>query len=276
MCHVAGAACGSCHRNEGSFFQKRGHSLKAMTMISQINQAFGIEVPLRVIFESPVIEAISDYIIRQKESGLVHAYSEIEAVKERAYYPVSSAQKRMYVVSSLEDSGTSYNLPGFILIEGELNVPLLQSAFRQFVERHETLRTRFEAVDGEPVQIIEEHAQLHVLYSEADESETERLTEAFVRPFELNAAPLFRVELVKLKENKHLLLYDMHHIISDGVSAGIVVKEFVELLSRHKPGAAARSVQGLRGVAAGAARLSSIEGAGAILAESVFRRAAGA
>lgn len=211
------------------FFKRGGHSLKAMTMISQINQAFGIEVPLRVIFESPVIEAISDYIIRQKESGVSHAYSEIEAVTERAYYPVSSAQKRMYVVSSLEGSGTSYNLPGFILIEGELDVPLLQSAFRQLVNRHETLRTRFETVDGEPVQIIEEQAQLHIPYSEADESETERLTEAFVRPFELNAAPLFRVELVKLKENKLLLLYDMHHIISDGVSAGIVVKEFVEL-----------------------------------------------
>ncbi|WP_051250928.1 non-ribosomal peptide synthetase [Paenibacillus harenae] len=211
------------------FFKKGGHSLKAMTMISQIHQTFGVEVPLRVIFESPVIEAISAYIIGQRESGLGHSYSDIEAVTPRAYYPVSSAQKRMYVVSTLAGSGTSYNLPGFILIEGELDVPRLQGAFHQLVNRHETLRTRFETVDGEPVQIVEELAELDVPYSEADESETERLTEAFVRPFELNTAPLFRAELVKLKEHKHLLMYDMHHIISDGVSAGIIVKEFVEL-----------------------------------------------
>ncbi|WP_053375085.1 non-ribosomal peptide synthetase [Paenibacillus sp. FJAT-27812] len=211
------------------FFKRGGHSLKAMTMISQINQAFGVEVPLRLIFESPVIQAISAYINLQKESGLGHSYSDIEAVKERSYYPVSSAQKRMFVVSSLEGSGTSYNLPGFLLIEGELDAARLQSAFHQFVQRHETLRTRFEVVDGEPVQIVEEQVAFNVPYSEADESETERLTDAFVRPFELNAAPLFRAELIKLKENKHLLLYDMHHIISDGVSAGIVVKEFAAL-----------------------------------------------
>lgn len=211
------------------FFKRGGHSLKAMTMIAQIHQVFGIEIPLRVIFESPTVEAISAYLIEQAESGFSQSYSDIEAVKARDYYPVSSAQKRMFVVSSLEGSGTSYNLPSFIIIEGKIDVPQLQAAFQQLVARHETLRTRFEALDGEPVQIVEGEVEFDVPYSEADESELERLTEAFVRPFQLNTAPLFRVELVKLNEDKHLLLYDMHHIISDGVSAGIVVREFVEL-----------------------------------------------
>ncbi|CAH1202646.1 Tyrocidine synthase 3 [Paenibacillus plantiphilus] len=217
------------------FFNRGGHSLSAMSLLSQIHKAFGVEVPLRIVFESPTVAAIAAYIKDESGSGRSGSYAAMEPAAERPHYPVSSAQRRMFVVSSLEGSGTSYNLPGAIIAEGELDVPRLAEAFRELVARHESLRTSFASVDGEPVQIIEASAMLEVPYSEAleaSEGELDALVEAFVRPFELDAAPLFRAEIMKLGNNRHLLLYDMHHIISDGVSAGILVRELVALYER--------------------------------------------
>ncbi|MFC0215898.1 amino acid adenylation domain-containing protein [Paenibacillus chartarius] len=211
------------------FFKRGGHSLKAMMLLSQMHKAFGVEVPLRIVFDSPTVEGIAAYIEEQRGAGAGNRYADIEPVPARAYYPVSSAQKRMFVVSTLEGSGSSYNLPNAMIIEGELDVARLQHAFRQLVSRHETLRTRFVSMDGEPVQIVEESVPFDIPYLETTEDQIDAVVEAFVRPFDLGDAPLFRVELYKLNDNKHLLLYDMHHIISDGVSSGIVVREFVEL-----------------------------------------------
>ncbi|MBW7473805.1 amino acid adenylation domain-containing protein [Paenibacillus oenotherae] len=213
------------------FFNRGGHSLTAMMLLSQIHKAFGVEVPLRVVFESPTVADIASYI-REQGDGQGSAFAAMEPVPARPYYPVSSAQKRMFVVSSLEGSGTSYNLPGVMMVEGELDVARLREAFRQLVARHETLRTSFASVEGEPVQFVEKDIAFDVPYSEslgASESEVDALADAFVRPFDLQQAPLFRAEMVKLGAGRHLLLYDMHHIISDGVSAGILVRELVAL-----------------------------------------------
>ncbi|MBW7477895.1 hypothetical protein K0T92_24705, partial [Paenibacillus oenotherae] len=147
------------------------------------------------------------------------------------YYPVSSAQRRMYILNQLEGAQTSYNMPGVYMVEGELDTKRMESALRELIRRHESLRTSFELAEGEPVQRV--HAEVPFVLEEQqlEGAETaEAAIEAFMRPFELSEAPLFRARVVKLaEEGKRLFMYDMHHIISDGVSMQVLVEEFARL-----------------------------------------------
>ncbi|WP_244251329.1 condensation domain-containing protein [Bacillus amyloliquefaciens] len=126
------------------------------------------------------------------------------------------------MLQQLEDGGVGYNMPAVLELTGPLDRVRLEETFRQLVERHESLRTSFETgPDGEPVQRIHDSVTFQL-----DEAES---ADAFVRPFGLEEAPLFRAALVKESDERHLLLTDMHHIISDGVSVNTLIKEFGEL-----------------------------------------------
>ncbi|WP_426381883.1 amino acid adenylation domain-containing protein [Bacillus velezensis] len=200
------------------FFERGGHSLKATALVSRIAKEFGVQVPLQDIFARPTVEELASVIQDLEESP----YEAIQPAKKQDTYPVSSAQKRMYVLQQLEDGGVGYNMPAVLELTGPLDRSRLEETFRQLVERHESLRTSFETgPDGEPVQRIHDSVPFQL-----DEAES---ADAFVRPFCLEEAPLFRAALVKESEEHHLLLTDMHHIISDGVSVNTLIKEFGEL-----------------------------------------------
>lgn len=214
-----------------NFFELGGHSLKATVLANRIYKEFNVKMPLSEIFTSSTIKNIASYIKNSRNS----IYSSIEPVKKSSYYEISSAQRRMFVLSRIEGTGIAYNLPGVVEICGNLSKERLEEAFNELVRRHESLRTSFELVNEEPVQIVHEEAELHVEYEEADERSIESMIKEFVRPFDLRIAPLLRVKLVKLpkddkgNEDRHILMYDMHHIISDGVSRKIMVDEFISL-----------------------------------------------
>ncbi|WP_047478576.1 non-ribosomal peptide synthetase, partial [Bacillus siamensis] len=200
------------------FFERGGHSLKATALVSRIAKEFGVQVPLQDIFARPTVEELASVIQDLEESP----YEAIQPAKTQDTYPVSSAQKRMYVLQQLEDGGVGYNMPAVLELTGPLDRGRLEETFRQLVERHESLRTSFETGhDGEPVQRIHDSVTFQL-----DEAES---ADAFVRPFCLEEAPLFRAALVKESDERHLLLTDMHHIISDGVSVNTLIKEFGEL-----------------------------------------------
>ncbi|WP_411859318.1 amino acid adenylation domain-containing protein [Bacillus velezensis] len=200
------------------FFERGGHSLKATALVSRIAKEFGVQVPLQDIFARPTVEELASVIQDLEESP----YEAIQPAQTQDTYPVSSAQKRMYVLQQLEDGGVGYNMPAVLELTGPLDRSRLEETFRQLVERHESLRTSFETgPDGEPVQRIHDSVPFQL-----DEAES---ADAFVRPFCLEEAPLFRAALVKESEEHHLLLTDMHHIISDGVSVNTLIKEFGEL-----------------------------------------------
>ena len=135
----------------------------------------------------------------------------------------------MYVLSQLEGAERSYNMPAALQLEGQVDRRRVEDVMQRLVQRHESLRTSFEMNEGEIVQIVHPPAAFTVSEKEATEAEAEQAVEAFVRPFDLSAAPLLRVELVKLAPERQLLLFDMHHIISDGVSMGVLVDEFTKL-----------------------------------------------
>ncbi|MFD0698799.1 amino acid adenylation domain-containing protein [Paenibacillus sp. GCM10027628] len=208
-----------------NFFDNGGHSLKAMMLISKIHQQLKVEVPIKVLFERPTIRQMARYIHGADEQS----HTAISPAERRDYYPVSSAQKRMFVLNRLDPDGTSSNMPGAMMMEGPLDEEKLRGAFQALVARHDTLRTSFDTVDGEPVQIIRPQVDLIVDIKEANEADRAELLKHFIRPFDLSKAPLLRVEFVRLAADRHLFLFDLHHIISDGISMGLLVKEFMLL-----------------------------------------------
>ncbi|MGG0792541.1 amino acid adenylation domain-containing protein [Brevibacillus laterosporus] len=208
-----------------NFFDLGGHSLKATALVARIHQQLQVEVPLREVFQSPTIEGLARVMSRLD----TNVYASIEPVGEQDMYPVSSAQKRLYVLQQLEGAEQGYNMPAALLIEGPLNRERFEWTVTQLVSRHEALRTSFELVNGTPVQRIQQHAKAKVSFWEVEESEVEAHIREFVRPFDLSCAPLLRVALLRIKADRHILLFDMHHIISDGVSMNVLVEEFAKL-----------------------------------------------
>ncbi|SFJ97369.1 condensation domain-containing protein, partial [Thermoflavimicrobium dichotomicum] len=199
-----------------NFFELGGHSLKATLLVSRIHRELEVELSLRDVFAHPVLKEMADRLQQAK----THVYDAIEPAEEREVYPVSSAQKRMYMVQQLEagELNTSYNMPFVIELRGHLQIDSLRAAFASLVERHESLRTSFHLMEDELVQKIHPYVEIPWTFIEATEEEVEQQIEAFIRPFDLSQAPLFRVGLIRIGEERHILMMDMHHIISDGVS----------------------------------------------------------
>ncbi|MEM9920976.1 MAG: condensation domain-containing protein, partial [Bacteroidota bacterium] len=157
------------------------------------------------------------------------AYTSIPAVDQKPFYALSSAQKRLYFLHTLNPSSLAYNMPQIQHFEGIPDKVNLEKAFNLLIDRHEILRTTFHLQEDEPVQKV--HARLDFSvseYSTADTS-TDRVFHDFVRPFDLERGPLLRAAIVTLPDGAHYLMIDMHHIITDGLSYNIMLHDFVTL-----------------------------------------------
>ncbi|MCY8121175.1 surfactin non-ribosomal peptide synthetase SrfAA [Bacillus spizizenii] len=207
------------------FFDIGGHSLAGMKMLALVHQELGVELSLKDLFQSPTVEGLAQ-VIASAEKGTAIS---ISPAKRQDTYPVSSPQKRMYVLQQLEGAETSYNMPAVLRLTGELDVERLNSVMNQLMKRHEAFRTTFEIKDGETVQRIWEEAECEMAYFEAAEEETERIVSEFIKPFKIDRLPLFRMGLIKHSDTEHVLLFDMHHIISDGASVGVLIEELSKL-----------------------------------------------
>ncbi|MEW9712961.1 amino acid adenylation domain-containing protein [Paenibacillus sp. SI92] len=208
---------------QDNFFELGGHSLRAAALVSLLQKELGRSVPLKDVFQYPTIEQFAEAVEGMKQV----VYASIPVAKESEHYPVASTQKRLYILSQLEGGELGYNMPGIMTIEGILDLGRFEEAFRQMIVRHETLRTSFDLVEGEPVQRIHLEVPFALNYRQAGGEPPEELIRSFIRPFDLSMAPLLRVQVVELEQDRHLLLFDMHHIISDGVSMGIFINELV-------------------------------------------------
>ncbi|MDH6431516.1 acyl carrier protein, partial [Paenibacillus sp. PastH-4] len=206
-----------------SFFERGGHSLKAVTLVSRIHQQLAVELPLRELFARPTVKALAEYVRSMDPSD----YGRIEPAEPQASYALSSAQRRLYVLHELEPESTRYNMPGIVELVGKVDEDRLEQAIRSVITRHESLRTSFTWIDGEPRQQIHEDVSLEWVYQDTDEAHARALTRNFVRPFALDQAPLLRAELLRLAEDRYWLLWDMHHIVSDGVSMNILLSDFM-------------------------------------------------
>ncbi len=215
------------------FFELGGHSLKATTLAAKMHQAFDVHIPLKDIFAYPTIHGLAQRIVNAE----MNAYSSIPVAEPKAYYALSSAQRRMYVLSQLAENNISYNMPSALSIKGHFDIDALEDVFQALIRRHEVLRTSFELVNGEPVQIIHpEDASFEIDYvdltSQPEQgAELIQSIQSFVRPFDLSKPPLFRIKWIQIDVEEAILLFDMHHIISDAQTMDVLAQEITLLLN---------------------------------------------
>jgi len=199
------------------FFQLGGDSLKAVIVSSKIYQVLETKISLKDFFNHPSIEKLGRLISSSKKS----LYFSIEPVEKKEYYPLSSAQHRMHVLYQLKKESIVYNVPSVTALQGQLDRQRLEETFRKLISRHESFRTAFPIIDGEPVQRIHRHVEFEMEYYD--------LITDIIRPFDLSRAPLLRAGLIETGEQEYMLILDMHHIISDGASVATLAKEFMAL-----------------------------------------------
>jgi amino acid adenylation domain-containing protein len=216
-----------------NFFELGGHSLKVAGLISRIHKAFNIEIPYSKFFQFPSIRGIVSYI-KEVET---HVYQPISRAELKEYYPLSNPQKQFYVAQQVKHGDTSYNMYETMHMKGILSRERLEAAFRQLLLRHESLRMSFHMVNGEPVQEVNRDVVFNIEYYDGEtvnKQEPEKITRDFFRPFDLTRAPLWRVGLVKTASDEHLLMVNMNHIIADGTSVGIFIRDF-NAIYNHEP-----------------------------------------
>ena len=220
-----------------NFFQLGGHSLLGMRLIARLRAVFGVEVPITQLFESPTLSELAAHVEALVRGGEQGALPPLEPVDRSGALPLSYAQQRLWFLHQLDPQSNAYNVPGAVRLQGALDVAAFRRSFKILVQRHESLRTTFEERNGQPVQQV--MAKLSSSFTVVDlsrcqpqrrERELQTLlhTEAS-RPFNLARGPLFRVLLLKLDRQEYVLALTLHHIISDGWSISILVRELTTL-----------------------------------------------
>ncbi|GAA0894227.1 hypothetical protein GCM10009122_39070 [Fulvivirga kasyanovii] len=212
---------------DDNFYELGGHSISAIMLAAKIHKSLNVALTPRHIISNPTIKQQADLI----QTLDVSQFKTIKKVEKKEYYPLSPGQKRMMLLDKLLSNNVTYNMPGAIMIEGSLDVSQLESAFNRLMLRHEMLRASFHFLGDQPYQKIHDGLRLRIELEELQTSliHFEDLINEFIKPFELSQAPLFRVKLVKIDDNRHVLLYDIHHIISDGTSSTNFIKDVIEL-----------------------------------------------
>lgn len=213
-----------------SFFDLGGSSLTIISLSGLIHKNFEVKIQLRELFAHPVLEQQALLI----NAAARKSYTELQPVKERSSYPLSSAQRRLWILSQLEESSIAYNIPGYFHVSGELDIDSLNNAFRWMIARHGILRTVFrEDEDGEIRQFIlpEASVSFEVAYDDlrgaANQDPEAIIRQEAWQPFDLSTGLLLRAGLYHLSAGNWLFTCTMHHIISDGWSIGILISELL-------------------------------------------------
>jgi non-ribosomal peptide synthetase component F/acyl carrier protein len=223
-----------------NFFELGGHSLLATQVVSRVREVFGMELPLRRLFESPTVAELAESI----EQGLATETSLIQRVSRNGNLPLSFGQSRLWFLNQLEGKSATYNTGAFLRLTGLLQVKALEQALTEIVQRHEVLRTTFSVVDGQPVQVITPTLTIKLpvvdLRSSSEperEAEVLRLVgEQAKRPFDLAKSPLLRTQLLRLRDTEYVLVLTIHHIVSDAWSIGVLIRELAVLYEAFRAG----------------------------------------
>jgi amino acid adenylation domain-containing protein len=226
---------------DDSFFDLGGHSLLVTRVISRLRQTFGVDLPMRALFEAPTVAALARRVEEARDRDRDHRGLELPplrpAPRDGRGFPLSYAQGRLWLLERLEPGSAQYNMPQVLELRGALEPAALAAALAAIVRRHEVLRTRFAEADGEPVQIPEPappfvlpQVDLSALAGKERLEAAGRLATAeAMQPFDLSQPPLLRAVLLRLGGEEHRLLLTVHHIASDGWSQGILDRELAAL-----------------------------------------------
>jgi amino acid adenylation domain-containing protein len=220
---------------QDNFFALGGHSLLATQLASRVHARMDINLPLRTVFELPELRALAGWLGNKRSStgGAERKPTRLRRVPRDGPLPCSFSQRRMWLVQQLNPQTTAYNIAFAFRLRGPLNAPGLGQAIDIVAQHYEAFRTRFEDVDGEPMQVIDRHRPVELVLSDLAglpggrrEDEARRLSSEFtVLPFDLSKAGLHRPMLVRLTESEHVLVWAMHHAICDLWSGGLLLRD---------------------------------------------------
>jgi amino acid adenylation domain-containing protein len=217
----------------------------ATQVVSRVREALGVEVGLRALFEGPTVGELGERVAAELRGGAGGVGRVGRAERAGEVLPLSFAQQRLWFLDKFEQGSSFYNLPAMVRISGAtLDVSALEKSLREVTRRHEVLRTTFTIVAGQPVQVISPESNftlplidLSRLPSTQRDAEAQRhAREEAQGAFDLSAGPLVRARLLRLSAEEHLLLLTMHHIVSDGWSMGVLVREVAALYSAYSRG----------------------------------------
>jgi hypothetical protein len=213
--------------------------LLATRLVSRIRATLGVDVALRSVFESHTVAKLAPQL-----QGSRKAQISLRRHPKRERASLSYSQRRLWFINELQGSSAEYNMPEALRLRGRLDVDALRRTVQTIVDRHESLRTHFAEERGEPVQIIAPSLTLEIPIKDLSglsEAEQQRQVMTFVNnewcePFDLAHGPVLRLKLVKLAEEDHILLRTFHHIVSDGWSLGVFMREFRDLYEAYSQG----------------------------------------
>ena len=227
-----------------NFFELGGHSLIATQLISRVRDAFDVDLQLSALFESPTVAGLAAKIDAIRNAERHVTTPPIARVSRDGDMPLSYAQQRLWFLDQLNPGNTSYNIHKSVRLEGQLDVPALEQTLTEVVSRHESLRTSFPSRNGTPAQVIApaqafklDVVSLEDLPTDERELQAHRLaTEEGRRPFDLARDPMLRASLLRLGAEEHVLLFTMHHIVSDAWSMGVLIREVTALYAAISKG----------------------------------------
>ncbi|MEH2284140.1 MAG: amino acid adenylation domain-containing protein, partial [Nostoc sp.] len=234
-----------------NFFELGGHSLLATQLISRVRTSLKIELPLRSLFAAPTIAQLAPLIQQLQQQDLELSAPPILPRAENAELPLSFAQQRLWFLNQFEPDSALYNIFFGLRLAGTLNVAALEQSLQEIIHRHEALRTNFVTVNGQAAQIIHnwrEQENIPWTVSVVDLQHLPRrehaiaaqklLQQQALLPFDLANEALIRATLILLSETEQWLLVCMHHVVSDGWSMDVFVKEFIALYNAYSQGQA--------------------------------------
>jgi amino acid adenylation domain-containing protein len=230
---------------DDNFFELGGHSLVATQVVARARTKLGVELEIRTLFEAPTIAGLAARIGAPKGADAPHEPSIPRAARD-GELPLSFAQERLWFLDQLEPESAAYNIPAAVRLVGRLDAAALEASLVEIVRRHEVLRTTFDAVRGRPVQIVHE-APIGALEvtdlgtltpAEREEIVRSMAADDAAEPFDLAKGPLVRARLLRFGEAEHVLLFTMHHIVSDIWTMGVLVRELAALYAAFARGEA--------------------------------------
>ena len=226
-----------------NFFELGGHSLLAVRLVSRLRKARGVDLPLAEVFEAPVLHRLADRVA-QAATVLDRPIDAIPVAPASGPQPVSPAQRRLWFLAQMDSASRAYHVGGAVRLQGRLDVAALQRALQRLVARHAALRTCFALHDGEPMQQVAADAAMPLLVldlREAVASENEARLRADAHSaaaFDLVQGPPLRVLLMHLRDEEHVLQVVMHHLVADGWSTGVFLRELGALYTAFVQGVA--------------------------------------
>ncbi|PTL74976.1 non-ribosomal peptide synthetase, partial [Vitiosangium sp. GDMCC 1.1324] len=229
---------------EDNFFELGGHSLLATRVLSRLRSAFQVELPVRALFEAPTLSALALKIDETQRARSAPQSSLANPTARTGDIPLAFSQQRLWFLDQLEPGSPVYNIPSALRLSGQLNTEALRQAFEELVRRHESLRTTFASRDGQPIQLIAPSLSIpldvldlqDVPASERETRANDLARQEALRPFDLANGPLLRTSLLRLASDDHVLIVAMHHIVSDGWSMGVLVREVATLYAAFASG----------------------------------------